>query len=114
MRLLEGTPWDRPPHCERCGKLETSCVCPPVPSPKTLIPPDKQRARISVEKRKKGKLVTIIRGLPANGNDLPGLLVRLKNSCGTGGTLAGDELELQGDQCDRVAALLQDLGYRVK
>lgn len=114
MRLFEGTPWDRPPQCERCGKLETECACPPVVVPKTLIPPGKQTARLAVEKRKKGKMVTVVRGLPAEGNDLPALLVRLKNSCGTGGTLAGDDLELQGDQRDRLTAFLQELGYRVK
>ena len=51
MRLFEGTPFDRPPTCERCGQLESNCTCPPLAPPR--IPPEKQTARLSVEKRKK-------------------------------------------------------------
>ena len=112
MRLFEGTPWDRPPRCERCGELEAECTCPPAPPAR--IPPEKQTARLNVEKRKKGKLVTTVRGLPAEGNDLPALLAQLKSACGAGGTLKDDLLELQGDHRERVRSLLGELGYRVQ
>jgi len=115
MRLFAGTPWDRPPHCERCGLLESECDCPPEPpAPPDRIPPSAQTARLTVEKRVKGKLMTIIRGLPSAGNDLPGLLTRLKNACGAGGTLRDEELEIQGDHRERIRALLTQEGYRVK
>ncbi len=109
MRLFEGTEFDRPPKCDRCGLLEKDCKCPP-----PLIPPEKQTARLAVEKRKKGKMVTVVRGLPVNGNDLPALLVQLKNNCGAGGTLKEDELEIQGNHLERVRELLTQLGYRVR
>lgn len=112
MRLFEGTPFDRPPRCERCGELEEACGCPPEPPPR--IPPEQQTARLSVEKRKKGKLVTVVRGLCAEGNDLPELLTQLKNTCGAGGALKEDVLEIQGNQFDRVREVLLKLGYRVK
>ncbi len=112
MRLFEGTPFDRPPHCEQCGQLESECTCPP-PAP-VRIPPERQTARIAMEKRKNGKRVTVIRGLPEEGNDLPDLLTRLKSHCGAGGTLKDGELEIQGEQLDRVRDKLQQLGYRVK
>jgi len=112
MRLFEGTPFDRPPRCERCGELEAECVCPP--EPPARIPPEKQTAKISVEKRKKGKVVTVVHGLSAEGNDLGALLTRLKSHCGAGGTLKGDVLEIQGRQLDRVRELLEGIGYRVK
>ncbi|MEK6235655.1 MAG: translation initiation factor [Planctomycetales bacterium] len=112
MRLFEGTEWDRPPRCEQCGELEESCVCPP--PPKTLTPPEKQTARLAVEKRKKGKQVTVIRGLPAEENDLPALLAKLKNSCGAGGAIKDDSVEIQGKHLERVRDLLQELGYRVR
>ena len=70
-------------------------------------------ARLSVEKRKKGKIVTVVRGLPVEGNDLPELLTRLKNTCGAGGALKDDVLEIQGNQIDRVRDALQSIGYRV-
>lgn len=113
-RLFAGTPFDRPPACDRCGQLETVCKCPPAPVPKDLIPPEKQTARLKIENRRKGKVVTIISGLAAAGNDLPSLLQRLKNQCGAGGTLDGDSLEIQGDHLDRLRMLLGELGYNVR
>ena len=112
MRLFEGTQWDRPPRCERCGELEEDCACPP--PPRQLTPPAQQTARLAVEKRKRGKLVTVVRGLPAEENDLPALLARLKTACGAGGTLKEDLLEIQGDHQERVRALLIEIGYRVR
>ena len=112
MRLFEGTEFDRPPRCERCGELEADCSCPPEPPP--LTPPGKQTARIAVEKRKKGKVVTVIRGLPGDGNDLPSLLTRLKSDCGAGGAIKDESIEIQGRQLDRVRDVLQNIGYRVK
>ncbi len=112
MGLFAGTPFDRPPQCPVCERLETECTCPPT-APARLLP-EKQTARIGVEKRKKGKVVTVIRGLPTEGNDLPGLLTSLKNHCGSGGTLEADELILQGDQAVRVEQYLRSLQYKVQ
>lgn len=112
MRLFEGTPFDRPPRCEKCDELEEECTCPPPPP--FRIPPAEQTARLSIEKRKKGKRVTVIRGLPEEGNDLPELLKTLKSQCGAGGSLQGDELEIQGEQLDRVRAALKNMGFQVK
>jgi translation initiation factor 1 len=112
MRLFEGTKFDIPPRCDRCGALEADCQCPPPPPPR--IPPSEQTAKIAVEKRKKGKTVTAIRGLPAIGNDLPELLTRLKNACGAGGTLKDDVIEIQGKQVERIRELLLQIGFKVK
>jgi len=112
MRLFEGTQWNRPPRCERCGELEEACTCPP--PPKVLTPPEQQTARLAVEKRKKGKVVTVVRGLPVDQNDLPGLLGQLKAACGAGGTTKDDELEIQGDHLERLRGLLGKIGYRVR
>lgn len=113
MRLFEGTAWDQgPPKCEQCGKLEADCDCPP--APKAMTPPEKQTARVQVEKRKAGRVVTVIRGLAPAENDLPALLTQLKNACGAGGTLRDDLLEIQGDQLERIKAELTNAGYRVK
>lgn len=112
MRLFEGTEFDRPPRCEVCGNLEAECTCPP-PEPQRT-PPGQQTARLAVEKRKKGKLVTVIRGLSAAGNDLPALLTRLKNICGAGGAVQEETLEIQGSQLEKVRAALKQLGYKVQ
>ena len=112
MRLFEGTELDRPPRCDKCGELEVGCQCPPPPPPR--IPPFEQTARISVEMRKKGKIVTAVHGLPAVGNDLPELLKRLKHACGAGGTLKGEVIEIQGEQSERLKEFLRQQGYNVK
>ena len=112
MRLFEGTKFDRPPRCDECGELEADCQCPPRPPPR--ISPAKQTARISVEKRKKGKVVTAVHGLPAVGNDLPELLTKLKVACGAGGTLKDEDIEIQGKQSEQVKKVLLQLGFKVK
>lgn len=110
-RLFSGTAWDQPSKCERCGKLESECQCPK--HLKGLLPPEKQTAKIAVEKRKKGKLVTVVRGLSPAESDLAALLTKLQTSCGAGGSVQTDTIEIQGDHGDRMRELLQGLGYRV-
>ena len=110
--VIRGTPWDIPPKCERCGALEADCQCPPAPPPR--MPPESQTARVAVEKRSKGKKVTVVRDLSAEGNDLPALLAQLKTACGAGGTLKDGILEIQGDHRERVSDMLNQIGYRLK
>jgi translation initiation factor 1 len=110
MRLFEGTPWDRPPRCERCGQLEADCTCPP-PAPER-IPPGEQTAKLAIEKRAKGKLATVVRGL--DGADLPELMTKLKNACGAGGTIKEGAIEIQGCHLAQIRETLEKIGYRVK
>lgn len=112
MRLFEGTQWDRPPRCEQCGELEEQCVCPP---PEVeLTPPEKQTAKLAVEKRRQGKFVTVIRDLRDEGDHLPQLLTKVKSACGAGGTVKDGVIEIQGKQLERVRDLLAQLGYRIR
>jgi translation initiation factor 1 len=110
MRLFAGTPFDRPPVCERCGRSADDCTCQPgLPPPGAAGMPI---ARLAVEKRNKGKLVTIVRGPPLG--DLPALLTQLKSACGAGGTLKEDAIEIQGDHVRRIGEALAKLGYRTR
>ena len=59
-----------------------------------------------------GKVVTVVRGLPADA--LPATASDLKRRCGSGGTVKGGAVELQGDHREQVAARLASQGYRVK
>ncbi len=113
-RLFAGTPLDRPPRCERCGELEAACQCPPEVSARVLIPPEKQTARIQVEKRPKGKVVTVVRGLDPAGTDLEGLLREMKGACGSGGTVKDGAIEIQGDHRARVESTLAGKGFKLK
>ena len=63
---------------------------------------------------KKGKLVTVIKGLELNLEDAKKLLKSLKIVCGTGGTVKGDLLELQGDQILKAQDFLFKEGFNPK
>jgi translation initiation factor 1 len=112
MRLLAGTPWDQPPKCVRCGEPRESCRCPK--ELKNLKAPGEQTAQVTVEKRKKGKLVTVIKGLSSTESDLAALLTQLQTTCGAGGSVQGDTIEVQGDHTERVRSRLAQLDYRVR
>ncbi len=88
---------------------ETAAVQKP-PRPKAL-----PSVRVGREtKGRRGKGVTIISDLPLNSQGLEELATTLKQRCGTGGTVKDNQIEIQGDQRDRLTALLEGLGYKVK
>jgi translation initiation factor 1 len=111
-RLFAGTPWDIPPRCAHCGALVSECQCPP--HLKSRRPPQEQTARIRLEKRKKGKMVTVVDGLTAAANDLPAVLSRLQTQCGAGGCVSEDSIEVQGEHVQRVSEVLREIGYRLQ
>lgn len=124
-RLFAGTPFDIPPLCEDCGKLESECICTPAEKDEAeakrqraadRLSPGKQTARISVQKRKGGRKATVIEGLTAKANDLPELLAKLQAACGSGGTVKPKEdlIEIQGNHADQVRITLGDLGFKTK
>ena len=112
--MFAGTPFDRPPTCERCGKLETECECPPTVVEPVRLAPESQTARLRLEKRPKGKVVTVVLGLDPAGNDLESLAARLKGRCGTGGTVKDGSIELQGDHLAAAEAALKGIGYKTR
>ena len=63
---------------------------------------------------KKGKTVTLIKGLELNQSEARSILKKMKSRCGTGGTVKEDLIELQGDQVHAVMNFLQTQGYQPK
>ncbi len=63
---------------------------------------------------KGGKVVTEISGFTGNPQVRQLLLKRLQGRLGTGGTLKGTVIELQGELREQVKPLLEEDGYRVK
>lgn len=63
---------------------------------------------------RKGKAVTLVKNLVLSEEDLKSLAKKLKQECGTGGTIKDGVIEIQGEQRQKIAALLQKLGYKVK
>ena len=114
MRLFEGTEFDRPLRCEQCEQLEVDCVCVSVPA--APDPPENQTATISLEKRKKGKWVTVVNGLFEGHPEvhLKNLLVQLKNQCGAGGSIQEHRIEIQGNHQERLRSILKTKGYKIR
>ncbi len=65
-------------------------------------------------KGRKGKGMTVITGIPLHPDGLRDLAKKLKQKCGTGGTVKDGKIEIQGDQRDLLVAELQSMGYTVK
>ncbi|MFH1746730.1 MAG: translation initiation factor [Planctomycetota bacterium] len=99
--------------CEVCGEPLDQCACPRSESGAVLLPKD-QPARVSREKRRQGKTVTVISGLNPVASNLDAILAQLKSACAAGGTINKGRIEIQGDHRERALSILQDLGYPVK
>lgn len=63
---------------------------------------------------RKGSGVTTISGISGNDAELKALASRLKNLCGSGGTVKNGVIEIQGDHRPKIATALTDAGYTVK
>jgi translation initiation factor 1 len=61
-----------------------------------------------------GKGVTVVTGLPLDAAGLEELAGKLKRSCGAGGAVRGDRIEIQGEHRDKLVAELAKLGYDAK
>ena len=99
--------------CPKCGWPAADCHCSsslPVEDPV----PAKITASLNLENAGPGKKVTVIHGLPKNTSFLETLSKELKKSCGTGGKVNDGLVELQGDQRERLRALLSRKGWTVK
>lgn len=114
MGLFDGTPLERPVLCERCGSDIQLCTCPELVESEPEVAPEKQRLKLRVEKRKRGKRMTVVSGFSGSDTQRAGLLRQLKDLCGAGGTLVDDQVELQGEHIQRVADYLRQAGYHVK
>ena len=85
------------------------------PEPSGPTVPDDGMVRVHRQKAGRGgKTATLITGLPGSEADLEAVLKSLKAQCGTGGTREGRTLVIQGDLRERLVALLEARGHRVK
>jgi translation initiation factor 1 len=65
-------------------------------------------------KGRKGKTVTIVSGLQHNPETMEMIARKLKQFCGAGGTIRDREIEIQGDQREKMTVLLRDMNYVVR
>ncbi len=72
-----------------------------------------QKLKIKLEtKHRAGKAVTMVENFIGTNNDLEELGKKLKNFCGTGGSVKDREIIIQGDQRDKVLQWLLKNNYK--
>ncbi len=79
------------------------------------VPPNQQKLIIQASRKgRKGKTVTVVSGFQLSSQSLQSLSKKLKNQCGSGGTVKDGSIEIQGDHRPRIQSFLNDLGYKTK
>ncbi|HQU38114.1 MAG TPA: translation initiation factor [Anaerolineales bacterium] len=87
----------------------------PSPLGKGSLPPQQQTIYLHRESAGRGgKAVTLVRNLVLSAEEMKSLAKRLKQECGTGGTVKDGVIEIQGEHREKIAGLLMKLGYKVK
>lgn len=79
------------------------------------LPANKQQLKVWIDKKKrKGKEVTLVTGFVGTEEDLKALGKTLKTKCGVGGSVKDGEIIVQGNQREKVVALLVEMDYKAK
>jgi len=78
----------------------------------TSLPPAEQRVKVKLEKRKGGRMMTVLEDLVLTPEDRKALARELKDHCGTGGSAGKGGIELQGDHREAVREFLKTKGFR--
>jgi translation initiation factor 1 len=91
--------------CPKCGLPKQACVC-------EKIAKGSQNIKVSIEKKRYGKYVTVISGL--SGVNMKEITRALKNELACGGTYRDNEIELQGDHRKKIKEILVKLGFDPK
>lgn len=103
----------RPARCSDCQRPLHACVC----KDRATKHPELGDGTVRIARERGGrggKTVTLITGLPGDDAALGEIAAQLKRLCGSGGTVKGRSVEIQGDHREKVAAALRSQGHTVK
>lgn len=79
------------------------------------LPPNQQTVYLHRDsKGRGGKTVTLVKKLVLSEEDIKELAKKLKQVCGSGGTVKDDVIEIQGEHREKIAEALVRMGYKVK
>lgn len=90
--------------CPKCGLPKQACIC-------QEIARTEQRIKLRTEKKKFGKLNTIVEGLGSDA-DIKNIGRELKMELACGGTVKNNKIELQGDHLRKIRPVLIRLGFK--
>lgn len=91
-----------------------------VPAPANKVSsrsqPNTNRGRVDIKRTtagRGGKTVTLVTGFVGIGlPEKEQLAKKMRNACGCGGTVKDGDIEIQGDQREKIAAILTAAGFR--
>ena len=75
------------------------------------IAKSEQRIKVVTEKRKFGKLITVIKGIDSKAVDIKDVAKKLKSKLACGGTVKDNKIELQGDHKEKAKLELIRIGF---
>ncbi|MEM4181673.1 MAG: stress response translation initiation inhibitor YciH [Candidatus Pacearchaeota archaeon] len=88
--------------CQNCGLPLEACVC-------SELAKKSQTISIKKEKRKFGKIITVIEGLTEINTQELGKKLKMKLACG--GKIEKNKIELQGDHLNKIKKVLVEEGF---
>jgi translation initiation factor 1 len=79
------------------------------------LPPHEQTVYLHRDsKGRGGKTVTLVKKLVLSEEEMKELATKLKQVCGSGGTVKDGMIEIQGEHREKIAEALKKMGYKVK
>ncbi|MFH1399368.1 MAG: translation initiation factor [Candidatus Woesearchaeota archaeon] len=90
--------------CQICGLPKDLCVC-------ETIAKESQNILVRTEKKKFGKVYTIVEGIDKKEIDIKDLGKKLKMKFACGGTVKKGIIEIQGDHKRGMKQFLVDIGF---
>jgi translation initiation factor 1 len=90
--------------CPNCGLPKDICAC-------ETIAKEEEKIRVTSERKRFGKRVTLIEGISKDVNSKD-ILKELKTKLACGGTMKDGVIELQGDHRRKIRGILVKLGFQ--
>ena len=79
------------------------------------LPPQQQTAYLHRDsKGRGGGVMTMVKNLALSDEEMKDLAKKLKQLCGSGGTVKEGVIEIQGEHREKIAEALKKMGYKVK
>ena len=101
--------------CPGCLRAQAQCVCQSVHSTLRSTEVGDGTVRLHRERKgRRGKGVTLIKGLAPVEAELLALAKMLKSGCGVGGSVKAGVIELQTADREKIKTLLEGRGHTVK